>query len=36
MTAFINTLNWMLAALGIALPLAVVLLLVLSVGRRKR
>lgn len=32
----INALNWMLAALAIALPLAVVVLLMLSVGRRRR
>lgn len=32
----INALNWMLAALGIALPFAVILLLMLSVGRKRQ
>lgn len=36
MMAFINTLNWMLAAAGIALPIAVVVLLMLGMGRRRR
>lgn len=34
--AFIDTLNWMLAALAIALSIAVIVLLVLGMGRRRR